>query len=69
MGARGMKRIEERELARSLLPEANPEWLRTLGPCFTDAGVDCEHGCNGDCVTWGSEQCNFTCHEDSRWPA
>jgi hypothetical protein len=60
---RAAKRIERREFARSLQPETDDEWLRTLGPCFTDVGVDCQHGCNGDCVEFGGEQCTFTCHE------
>ena len=23
---------------------------------------DCQHGCNGDCSTSGSDVCDFTCH-------
>lgn len=23
---------------------------------------DCLHGCNGDCLTSGSDVCNFMCH-------
>lgn len=61
---RWRKRVERRELDRSLMPETDDEYLRTLGPCFTDVGVDCQHGCNGDCVRSGSERCTFACHED-----
>lgn len=27
-----------------------------------DEGIDCQHGCNGDCYRNGSDRCNFTCH-------
>ena len=57
------KVAERRELARSLMAGTDAEYLRTLGPCFTDVGVDCQHGCNGMCVESGSEQCTFVCHE------
>lgn len=30
---------------------------------------DCAHGCNGDCMTSGSDRCNFTCHEHDEAPA
>lgn len=27
-----------------------------------DTVCDCRHGCNGDCVTSGSDVCTFVCH-------
>lgn len=27
---------------------------------------DCRHGCNGDCITSGSERCTLTCHERAK---
>lgn len=29
-----------------------------------DEGIDCQHGCNGNCYRDGSDRCNFTCHPD-----
>lgn len=48
---------EKRTLARELLP---------AGKLSTPLGdsSDCRHGCNGDCLTSGSEVCNFTCHAE-----
>lgn len=25
---------------------------------------DCQHGCNGMCVEFGSDRCDFTCHAE-----
>jgi hypothetical protein len=62
LGTRAARRLEQREFARSLMPETDAEWLRTLGPCFTDVGIDCQHGCSGS-PSCGSEACTFICHE------
>lgn len=59
---RWRRRIERRDLERELAPVADPEWLASIDP-LVDLS-DCQHGCNGDCVTSGSERCDFTCHED-----
>lgn len=58
----GLKACEEckaeakaaREAAWSA-PDALPSPLADLS--------DCRHGCNGDCLTSGSDVCNFTCHQ------
>lgn len=52
---RWRKRVEQREFARSYAPEG-------ALPTPLDDPSDCRHGCNGDCLTSGSEVCNFTCH-------
>ena len=64
LGRRG-QRSREGQAFRRALPgiqaEAGSEWLAAiLGSLFDPS--DCQHGCNGDCVTSGSDRCNFTCH-------
>ena len=59
---RGAKRREQRavrdETSLLVVPSAREADLdRRL------TGGDCRHGCNGDCITSGSERCDFTCHE------
>jgi hypothetical protein len=49
------KRREERAWRRELHP-------REQFPAPGDDPVDCRHGCNGDCITAGSDVCNWTCH-------
>ena len=51
------KRREERAWRSALRPEG------VLAAPLDDPS-DCRHGCNGDCVTSGSEVCNFTCHAE-----
>ena len=47
---------EKRAMARELLPAGK-------APSPLGDSSDCRHGCNGDCLTSGSEVCNFTCHQ------
>ena len=53
---RRRKRAEQRELSRQLRPEA-------LLASPLDDPADCVHGCNGDCVSFGSDVCTFACHD------
>ncbi|GHE47169.1 hypothetical protein GCM10017673_56240 [Streptosporangium violaceochromogenes] len=53
---RRRKRAEQREFARSLLPEGEL-------PAPGDDPSDCAHGCNGDCLTYvGEHECGYACH-------
>lgn len=36
--------------------------VRPLLPSPLEDLSDCRHGCNGYCVEFGSDRCNFTCH-------
>lgn len=57
LGTRKAKRIEARQVADEIAGA-----LGTV-PCSPLEDLsDCLHGCNGDCVSSGSEYCNFTCH-------
>ena len=48
--------MEQREFARSLLPEGE---LVVAG----DDVSDCWHGCNGDCLQHsGPSECGYACH-------
>jgi len=53
---RRRKRAEKREFARQLLSEG----LLTLP---LGDPTDCVHGCNGDCVSSGSDVCTLACHD------
>jgi hypothetical protein len=46
---------EKRAFARELHPEGGL-------PSPLDDLTDCAHGCNGDCLTSGSDVCSFVCH-------
>jgi hypothetical protein len=56
---RHRKRAEQRQVARELRPEG-------LLPVRWDDPTDCGHGCNGECLTDGSEACTFVCHPDGQ---
>lgn len=63
------RRIQRRREGRAVsadvaadLAPAPAAWLAGIGYLSADDLLDCEHGCNGDCVTSGSDRCSFTCH-------
>ena len=60
MPRKRLDNMTEPEL-RELAPVADDEWLAAIDPLIDPS--DCRHGCNGDCITSGSERCDFTCHE------
>ncbi len=39
-----------------------PDWPEPSLDADLDPADDCRHGCNGRCVRYGSERCDFTCH-------
>lgn len=57
----GRRRVEQRIARRYastvMLEEAA---ARAAG----DDPSDCIHGCNGMCIAFGSDRCNFTCHPE-----
>lgn len=55
------KRAEKRREDRFWRAETA---VRAPSPALLDDPSDCAHGCNGDCLTIGSETCTFTCHAD-----
>jgi hypothetical protein len=59
-GPRGVK-VERAREKRTFARELRPEELL---PSPLDDPTDCGHGCNGECLTGGSESCTFVCHPD-----
>jgi hypothetical protein len=63
MGARAAKRAEARLVLVEVEEEGPPavfdEYDLAVIGMYED---DCQHGCNGDCVEYGSDRCDFTCH-------
>jgi hypothetical protein len=55
---RTTKRVEQRRFLARLLDDLT----RDAPPSPLDDLSDCEHGCNGDCLSPGSDRCNFGCH-------